>query len=197
MIKFQSIIPIKPLNLKPTALTKLAAEMANHSKFSPLVLPSRVNPERSFPRSLDEIFMDLEEGQGDRISCLEWVYCLEQKPDWDVQHSQEQQLNTSGLIWQAAFDNYLLKQRLCWRLAYYHDGDKKALAGSLVETFSTLADIVSRDDLMVEILASFKQRDPLSSIANLALIEKVTPQQLFKMAALPTNLNIFDDLAVL
>mgnify|MGYP000580065388 CR=1 FL=1 len=192
-MKFQFLVPIKPLRLQPTPLTKLAAEVRRNAKFSSPELPPEVSLDQTPPRSLDEIFRDLEEGQSDHISFLEWVYCINQKPIWDAQHSREQQLNTARLIWQVAIENYSLKQRLCWHLAYYYDGNKNCLARSLVETFWTLADAVGNEDLTVEILVALKQRDRAAPIAQLAKREALTLRELLTLAQLPTDLSIIDE----
>jgi len=191
---FQSIVSIKPLPLKPTALTKLANEVRINHKFPPLELPPEVTPYHNIPRSLEEIFIDLEQGQSDNITLLEWVYCIDQKQDWDAQNSREQQLNTSRLVWKSALENYPVKQRLCWRLAYYYDGNKKGLARSLVETFPTLADVVGSDDLKVEVLMALKQRNAATAIAQLAKREVVTLRELLMMAQLPPNLHIIQEI---
>ena len=147
----------------------------------------------STPRSLDKILMDLEDGNTDNITFLEWVYCIYAKQEWDREHSQEQQLATSQLVWENAIGNDMLKQRLCSRLAYYYDGNKKVLAPSFVETFSTLSDVVGDDDLTVSVLLQFRKRDPLLPLAQLSLAKELTPRDLFVTAQLPSNLSIIND----
>jgi len=192
-MKFQSLVPIKPLQLQLSPLTKLAAEVRRNAKFSSPELPREISLNKTPPRSLDEVFRDLEEGQSDNISLLEWVYCVEQKTIWDSQHSREQQLNTARLIWQVAIENYPLKQRLCWYLAYYYDGNKNRLARSLVETFLTLADAMGNEDLTVEILVGLKQPDRAATIAQLAKREALTLRELLTLAQLPTDLSIIEE----
>ncbi|NBD15566.1 MAG: hypothetical protein GVY04_05285 [Cyanobacteria bacterium] len=190
--RFIPIASISSFQLKPTALTKLAAEIGTNNKFSPPELPPEVNQYQTrSPRSLDEIFMDLAQGNAENISLLEWVYCISYKKDWDQKHSKDQRLSTSRLIWESAIDNDVVKQRLYWRLAHYYDGYRNSLAPSLVETFSNLSD-VNDDDLPVKILITLQRRDPLLPIAKLSLQEELTPQDLFKTAQLPTNLSIID-----
>lgn len=192
-MNFQSIVSIEPLQLQPTELTKLAAKIGNNTKLnSPNILQEAEKYKTHPPRPLDEIFMDLEQGNLDQITHLEWVYCIYTKKNWDAQHSQEQQLATSQLVWFAATNNDALKQRLCWRLAYYYDGYRNSLAQSLVETFSTLAD-QEDDDLAIKLLSLLQQREPLLKIAQLAKNEELTPVQLFLAAELPTNLSIIND----
>ena len=192
-MKFKTIQPLPEFQLQPTALTKLAAEIGQNHKFSPPELPPEVNQYQTRPpRSLDDIFIDLEQGNADNVSLLEWVYCIYYKKDWDQKHSKDQQLSTSRLIWESAIDNNAIKQRLCWRLAYYYDGYRDSLALSLVETFSTLSDIHD-DDLAVQVLCTLQKRDPVLPIAKLSLRKELTPQDLFKTAQLPTNLSIIYD----
>lgn len=193
-MNFQSIVSIQPLQLKLTELTKLATEIGNNTKFDPPKLPQKVEEYKAHPpRSLDDIFMDLEQGNVDRITPLEWVYCIYRKSTWDSQHSKDEQVLTSQLVWQEAIDNYPLKCRLCWRLVYYYDGYQNSLAQSFVETFSTLVDQYEDDDLTIELLSLLQQREPLLQIAQLAQNEELTPVQLFLAAELPTNLSIIND----
>ncbi|MFP4133153.1 MAG: EH signature domain-containing protein [Halothece sp.] len=194
MVGFKQIVSIEPLQLKPTALTELANKIGNNTEFSPPELPQGVAQYQNLnPRSLDEIVMDLEEGNADNITLLEWVYCIYAKEEWDAEHSQEQRLATSRLVWENAIDNYTLKQRLCSRLAYYYDGNKESLARSFVETFSSLSDVLRDDDLTVSVLLQFRKRDPLLPLAQLSLSEQLTPKQLFITAQLPSNLSIIND----
>jgi hypothetical protein len=136
--------------------------------------------------------MDLEQGNTEAISLLEWVYCIYYKKDWDQKHSKDQQLSTSRLIWENSIDNDAIKQRLCWRLAYYYDGYRDSLAPSFVETFSTLSDIHD-DNLAVKILCTLQKRDQVLAVAKLSLCKNLTPKDLFKIAQLPTNLSIIND----
>lgn len=194
MVNFQSIVSIEPLQLKPTALTELANKIGNNTEFSPPELPPEVAHYKNFnPRSLNEILMDLEQGNADNITLLEWVYCIYAKEEWDAEHSQEQRLATSRLVWENAIDNYTLKQRLCSRMAYYYDGNKKVIGQSFAETFSSLSDVVGNNDLTVNILLKLQQRDPLLPLAQLSLSEHLTPKQLFITAQLPSNLSIIND----
>ena len=194
MVNFQSIVSIEPLQLKPTALTELANEIGNNTEFFTPDLPPEIAQYQNLnPRSLDDILMDLEEGNADNITLLEWVYCIYAKEEWDSQHSREQQLSTSRSIWENAIDNYVLKPRLCSRLAYYYDGNKNSLARSFVETFSSLSDVLGDDDLTISVLLKFRKRDPLLPLAQLSLSEQLTPKQLFITAQLPSNLSIIND----
>lgn len=194
MVNFKSIVSIEPLNLKPTALTKLAHNIGNNTEFVPPDLSPEVAQYNNLtPRYLDEILMDLEQGNADQITLLEWVYCIYAKQEWDSEHSSEQRLATSRLVWENAIDNDMLKQRLCSRLAYYYDGNKHSLARSFVETFSTLSNAIENDDLAVKVLLKLKQRDPLLPLAQLSLSKELTPKELFITAQLPNNLSIIDD----
>ena len=194
MVIFKSIVSIEPLQLKPTALQRLAYNLENKTEYLPPDLPPEVAQYNNLtPRSLDEILMDLEDENTDNITLLEWVYCIYAKQEWDSEHSSEQRLATSRLVWENAIGNDMLKQRLCSRLAYYYDGNKKVLAPSFVETFSTLSDVVGKYDLAVNILHRLKQRDPLLPLAQLSLAEELTPKNLFITAQLPSNLSIIND----
>ncbi|QDZ41000.1 hypothetical protein FRE64_14255 [Euhalothece natronophila Z-M001] len=190
---FKTIVSIPPLQLKPTALTKLAHNFNNEEQVSSSQIPLNItNLALRSPRSLDEIMQDLEQGKADNISLLEWVYCIHQKASWDSYTSREKQLATSRLIWQCAIDNDGIKRRLCWRLAYYYDGYLNQIAPSFVETFSTLSEIL-QDDLTINILIILKQRDPLLFLVTLAKEEALTPKELFATAQLPTQLSVVED----
>jgi len=193
-MNFQSIASIKPIQIQPTALKQLADQIGNNTKFDPPELPSEItNLKTRAPRHLDEIFRDLENGKADNITPLEWVYCIYHKQNWDEQHSKNEQLSTSQLIWQAALDNEPLKHRLCWRLAYYYDGNNSSLAHSFVQTFSTLADQEDNDNLTVKLLSILKESERYLKIAQLAQDKQLTPFQSFIIAKLPTNLEVIHD----
>jgi hypothetical protein len=70
-------------------------------------------------------------------------------------------------FWKSAIDNYQLKQRLCWRLAYYFEGYRDRLARSLVETSSTLPEFL-RDAIATKALIYRYRR----LIKSLTIFEK-------------------------
>lgn len=171
----------------PTALAQLALTPPTLPRDVPKLKP------RS-PRSPSAIIADLEAGLGDRLSLLEWVYLLSFKPDWDARQPQERRLQTAQLIWAEGWEIPEIKQRLCWQLALYLDGDRYALARSLVETFSEFASAIAPDDLTVRVLLDWKQKNAAIAVAKLALETDCSPGELLAIAQLPAHLSIVPDI---
>lgn len=194
-MKFQfRNLQVPPLpQLSPTRLTNLAAGIDTEISLSPPQFPDgildlTIRP----PRSLDEIFKDLEQGEVENISLLEWVYCIYTKEEWDRQH-QELRLVTAEKIWEIAYFEPSLQQRLLWLLALYYNGDRKVFASSFAETFSGFAKTHRDENLTVTVLLALRNRQAELKIIALSWQQLLTPKELFELTQLPTFLPLIAD----
>lgn len=90
----------------------------------------------------------IEQGKADRVSKLDWIYCIHAKAQWDQQNIDRCR-KTSAAIWKVAISNLWLQHQLLWRLAvYYGDQQEQVLAQSLAESF----DIFANSDLVSHLL---------------------------------------------
>lgn len=134
------------------------------------------NSELSF-RTIHEIVLDIENGQAEQISALEWIYCIYIKESWDKQYPHKSQ-TTSEMIWRIAQQNSWLKHRLFWRLAlFYSDQTQNCLASSLVNSFSSFQTQDEEDKIALKILSFIRQNSP-KDIAHLSWQHLLSPDQL-------------------
>jgi hypothetical protein len=88
--------------------------------------------------SVDKVLEAIEQGKADRVSKLDWIYCIHAKAQWDQQNIDRCR-KTSAAIWKVAISNLWLQHQLLWRLAvYYGDRQEQVLAQSLAESFVKL-----------------------------------------------------------
>ena len=168
--------PSQPPSYQPTELIELS------ESYSPIppIIPKFP---RTKPRSLTEIFSDIQSNQIEKVSVLEWVYCLHHKKTWDAQN-QDLKIASSQAIWQAANKNSWLLQKLFWRVALYYSGQKEsAIAHSLVDTFPKNIKYNSRT---LEIINIIKSPHAAKELAELCYTKLLLPQQLLEQAQLPT-----------
>ncbi|MDJ0715261.1 MAG: hypothetical protein QNJ54_13730 [Prochloraceae cyanobacterium] len=140
----------------------------------------------SIPRDIDELILDIANGENDNLSLLEWIYCLHFKEEWNRKHPHNSK-PTSEVIWKVAEYNDWLKQRLFWRLALYYSGDRDLLPLSLVKTFSIFTADNEIDSIRIEIVNSLRQNLP-EEIARLSWEQVLTPQELLKSYQLPDRI---------
>jgi hypothetical protein len=124
--------------------------------------------------SVDKVLEAIEQGKADRVSKLDWVYCIHAKPQWDRQNI-DQSYKTSAAIWKVAISNSWLQHQLLWHLAlYYGDGQEQVLALSLVESFDVFAnsDLISQL-LPVKIIRAFRTTQAGIELAKIACEKRV------------------------
>ncbi len=168
--------PSQPPSYQPTELIELS------ESYSPIppIIPKFP---RTKPRSLTEIFSDIQSNQIEKVSVLEWVYCLYHKNTWDAQNP-DLRIASSQAIWQAANQNYWLLQKLLWRVVLYYSGQREtAIASSLVDTFPSN---IKSNSLAIQIINIIKQPDAATEFAQLCYRNLLLPQQLLEQAQLPT-----------
>jgi len=138
------------------------------------------------PRPLDEIFSDIQNGQADSVSLLEWAFCLYKKIDWD-RENPTQSRQTSEAIWEQATRNSWLKNFLFWRLTLYLSNPKyDNLAPSLADCFPNFAPrFTDSDTLKVKILIALGKPQSDRELAKLSWQNFLTPEELLKTAQLP------------
>ncbi|MGA9380878.1 MAG: EH signature domain-containing protein, partial [Phormidium sp.] len=191
-MKFQlKVLHLPPLSEpNPTNLDKLVSQLNESSSYSEL------HELGGFlaiaPRTIGEIISDIQNNQTDRISLLEWAYCLYNKAEWDEQNPQQSQ-ETSQKIWQEATHNSWLKQILFWLLALnYDDRNSEKLAPSLADCFPKFKSrFVISYPLAVQILTILSNQS-FDKLAQLCWQHLLTPKQLLNRAQLPPNISIIN-----
>ena len=154
---------------------------------APPELPPGVPRYRSTtPRSIDEILADIEVGNADDVTMLEWVYLFYAKADWDRKQNEQQKSDrvraTSQAIWKFAQCDRALESLLFWRLALFYDSkfqNKQVLPPSLVNTFTEfVSQFKESDPLTVDILAALAKNQGNRQIAALCFQNLLTPKSL-------------------
>jgi EH_Signature domain len=176
-------------------LIKLAENNGKNSSLEPPKLPAGV-PIKStnYPRDINEIIFDLENGNTDKVTVLEWVYCLYAKEKWDSENSDRSEI-TSKAIWKAAQHNLWLKHRLFWGLALYCSANQRIvhnreiLASSLAESLSVFVPHTDKDRQTLKIINILKQERSNYQIAKLCREKLLTPRQLFNSCQLPERIT--------
>lgn len=179
---------------EPTKL-KLASERTNDKLVGNLNIRQT---KTTLPRSVDEIITDIQNGQEDWITQLEWVYCLYAKNEWDRKYPDLGK-QTSQLIWQVATHDSWLKSRLFWRLALHYSKftpvSKKfkqlsLIPSSLVETFPDFAiRVTGNDGLPVQLIRTLSQKEAAQNLAKISWQYLRTPQELLETAQLPSSIS--------
>jgi hypothetical protein len=183
------------LNLPPLTqvrceeLIKLAGNNTKNGFPQSLQIPACIPQSFITPlRKIDEIISDIQNSQIDRITLLEWVYCLYLKQEWDLQNP-EQAENTSEAIWKVANHNAWLKHRLFWDLVLHYNEDNQTLASSLINSFSIFIAQTNSEKVSVQIINILSQPFPASELAKLSWQNLLTPRQLLNNYHLPHKIN--------
>ncbi|YAF94110.1 MAG: EH signature domain-containing protein [Nodularia sp. CChRGM 3473] len=136
-------------------------------------------------RSLNEIIHAIQLGNTDQLKRLEWVYCLYNKAQWDLEHPQ-MSMKISELIWQAALNNLWLQQTLLWLLVLDYSESQQIISKSLVETFSVFVSHAREKDIQpaIQIIQAIAKTN-YHQLALLAGESNLTPQELLNNANLP------------
>ncbi len=162
-------------------------ELAGHKQggaLHPPALPNGVTKSKTISRSnLNEIIQDIENGDTQNITPLEWIHCLFHKQKWDSENIDRSEL-TSQAIWKAAEQNTWLKQRLFWNLVLYHGG-KINFAKSLSKKISSFVPQDNIDFKKVKIIGIIKKTEFANELGRLCYQENLTPDELFRANQLP------------
>ncbi len=202
-IQFHKIhLPPLP-KVNANALTKLVGSHGN-SGFKLPCLPLGATRSKIVSRSnLDEIIRDIENGNDKNLTILEWVHCIYNKDKWDAKNIEQsistseaiwkaaEQNSWSEAIWKAAEQNSWLKQRLFWNFVLSYD-DPKALALSLVKSYSAFSPLDQFNQEKLKIIQSFIKTNPAKELARLCINKNFTPYQLFQKYQLPTKSLILE-----
>ncbi|NJR65668.1 MAG: hypothetical protein HC772_10610, partial [Leptolyngbyaceae cyanobacterium CRU_2_3] len=116
--------------------------------------------------TVDIVIDKVDRSQIEKISPLEWVFCLRKKAKWDQNNPRAQE--TSEKFWQIALHHALLRQHLIKSLAL-HYSDRKAydLAASLVRAFPVFANEAQvKHLLVVQVLQALDGADALMPSSN-------------------------------
>lgn len=172
------------------ALIELAGDKQDSGLNLP-ALPNGVTKSKTISRSnLDKIIWDLENGNAQNVTLLEWVHCLYNKEKWDALNSARSK-STSELIWVAAQQNSWLKQKLFWLLIFYYDG-RKALASSLAKSYYIFLPQDSQDKKIMSVIESFNENFAEIKLTQLCLDSLLTPRELFLQHKLPSKISIVE-----
>ena len=182
-IQFRKLHLLQLPEVDANALIDLAGDKQD-SGLHPPALPNGVAKSKTISRSnLNEIIQDIENGDTQNITPLEWIHCLFHKRKWDSENIDRSEL-TSQAIWKAAEKNTWLKQRLFWNLFLYHGG-KINFAESLSRTISSHTPRSNIDIKKVKIIRIIKKLDFANELGRLCCQENLTPDELFSANKLP------------
>ncbi|MDJ0773075.1 MAG: EH signature domain-containing protein [Mastigocoleus sp. MO_167.B18] len=186
-INFRKIdLPPLPV-INASALIKLTENYGNSTLRTP-ALPNGAAKSKIISRSnLDEIIQDIENGQIENITVLEWVHCLYNKNKWDS-NNPSRSISTSKAIWKAAERNNWLKQRLFWNLVLHLEFDN-VLASSLVNSYTSFSPKNPLDKRKLAIVQVFRP-EYLDSFIKLCWSTLLTPNQLLTKYQLPAEISI-------
>lgn len=189
-------IQFRTLHLPPLpkpdarALMDLAGNAENKGLVTPSLAKDIVRNKFASRSNLDEIIQDLENGNVENITALEWVYCIYNKDKWDAKNPNRS-IYTSEAIWKATEKNTWLKQKLFWNLLLNYGG-KSSLAQSLVNSASVFIPQNQLDRDKLAIIEVLKTADPAYQLVLLCCQKNLTPFQLFNQYQLPCKSRIIE-----
>lgn len=176
-------------HIEATALIELVRNNGDNKIQFPQSPPTGVPNLPKVSRSnINEIIQDIENGQTETITILEWLYCLQNKEKWDIEHPNRIR-PTSEAIWKAAEHYSWLKQRLFWNLALDLSG-RKALACSLAKSYSIFSPQDWLDRGKLAIIKALQAREPKVQLMQLCWKYLLTPSELLAKYQLPTKIPI-------
>ncbi|MDH6087555.1 hypothetical protein [Umezakia ovalisporum] len=184
MFNFPTLSLQQPQLQQPANLLQLVNNFRNSQQFSHL--QNLREAEIDSCRSLDDIIQTLQEGNSDQIKCIEWVYCLYNKAEWDQEHPESSQ-ETSELIWTVAMNNLWLKQRLLWLLVLHYSQSSSIISDSLVKTFVSFVKQGGKNDIQIVIIETIRQNN-YQQLALVAKENNLTPKELLKNANFPSSI---------
>ncbi|WP_414564688.1 MULTISPECIES: EH signature domain-containing protein [unclassified Anabaena] len=151
----------------PNQLIQLASNLANETISMP---------------NVDLVLAAIEQGKSDKISHLDWVYCIHAKAQWDQQNIGRCR-KTSAEIWKVAISSSWLQHQLLWRLALYHSGQKEqVLAHSLAESFDVFANPKLINNLLsVQIILALRNQQPSRQLAKISCNHSVNQTELLNL----------------
>lgn len=129
--------------------------------------------------SVDKILEIIEQGKADKVSKLDWVYCIHAKAQWDQQNI-DRSGKTSAAIWKVAIYNSWLQHQLLWSLALYYSGhQKQVLAKSLAESFDIFANSNLVSQLLpVQIIGALCNQQAGRELAKIACEQRINRTEL-------------------
>ncbi|MBD2298622.1 EH signature domain-containing protein [Nostoc sp. FACHB-190] len=185
MMSFRILSLEQPESKQPANLLKLANNLRNTQQFTQLYnLPTI---EIDAWRSLDEIIDSIQLGNTNQITRLEWVYCLYNKAQWDLENPEISR-ETSALIWQAALTNLWLQKTLLWLVVINSSESQQIISKSLVETFSIFVSQAKQDNSQIIQIIQAITKGNYQQLALLAGKHNLTPQELLNNANLPSTI---------
>lgn len=178
----------EPPQFQPNNLVELARNLGSSGNFTSLekLKDFRIPP----ARNINEILADIQQNQANKLSRLEWVYCIQAKKLWDQEHP-EHRMATSQAIWEEAAQDSWLSGLLLWHLTLYHSGQPEPmLAPTLAECFSIFGSCTNNQKLLpVRIIEALTQDQP-DYVAMIACGRRLTPRELLNSAKLPQGIPL-------
>lgn len=176
----------EPPRFQPNKLIKLASNLGNSGNFASL------EKLKDFPvaqaRNIDEILLDIQHGKANKVSRLEWVYCIQTKALWDKENPQQSSA-TAEAIWNIAVRDSWLSRLLLWRLVLYHSVQvekSRVLAPTLADGFHVFVSRTQDTKLLsVRIVKLLTQGQSGYEVAMIAFEHLLTPKELLHSAKLP------------
>lgn len=99
--------------------------------------------------TVDRVIQAIKQGNSEKITKLEWIYCINVKGRWDTKNLHIAR-ETSELIWKVAINHVWLRHLLLWRLVLQDiETQENSLPESLIKSFDILANSVEMSDLLV------------------------------------------------
>lgn len=187
-IQFRKIYLSLLPEVNARALIELARGDSNNALQSPS-LPIDVYKSKSVSRSnLNEIIQDLENGNTEKITVLEWVHCIYNKGKWDTKNI-DRSISTSEKIWKAAEQNTWLKQQLFWNLVLDLELGN-VLASSLAISYGVFCPQDFVDIGRLVIIKILKAKHPINDFIKLCWSELLTTSEILVKYQLPTRISL-------
>lgn len=187
-IQFRKIYLSLLPEVNARALIELARGDSNNALQSPS-LPIGVYKSKSVSRSnLNEIIQDLENGNTEKITVLEWVHCIYNKGKWDTKNI-DRSISTSEKIWKAAEQNTWLKQQLFWNLVLDLELGN-VLASSLAISYGVFCPQDFVDIGRLVIIKILKAKHPINDFIKLCWSELLTTSEILVKYQLPTRISL-------
>ncbi|MDJ0796306.1 MAG: EH signature domain-containing protein [Calothrix sp. MO_167.B12] len=119
--------------------------------------------------TVDRVIQSIKQGNAEKITKLEWIYCINVKGKWDGKNFHISR-KTSELIWETAINNVWLRHILLWRLVLQDiETQENSLSESITTSFDVLANSLEMSNLLViKVVQAIVSKDSGSKLAEIA-----------------------------
>ena len=186
---FSPLFLPEPAQFQPSNLVELAKNISISGNFTSL------EKLKSFPflrsRNIDEILTDIQHGRANKVSRLEWVYCIQNKALWDKENPDKSRA-TAEAVWNLAVGDSWLRCLLLWRLVLYHrvqTEKEQVLAPTLADSFHVFVSRTQDTKLLsIRLVKLLIQEQPSYEVTIIACEHLLTPKELLNSAKLPQGI---------